>query len=80
MNELSHNAIDALLPPEMAERAEFWQAAGRTPAAYAHLTITAVLANLLWVTLGNMVGGLWVGITYWFIYLRRRPAAARIPA
>ena len=24
----------------------------------------------LWVTLGNMIGGMLVGITYWFIYLR----------
>ncbi len=60
--------------------AEFWQTVGRTPAAYAHLTITAALANLLWVTLGNMVGGIWVGITYWFIYLRKRAVAARAPA
>ena len=59
--------------------AEFWQTIGRTPAAYPHLTIASFLANLLWVTLGNMVGGIWVGITYWFIYLRRRPVAVRTP-
>ena len=60
--------------------AEFWQAIGRTPAGYANLTITATLANLLWVTLGNMIGGIWVGITYWFVYLWRRAGAARAPA
>jgi formate transporter len=58
---------------------EFWQAIGRTRAAYPHLTIASIVANLLWVTLGNMAGGIWVGITYWFIYLRRRAAAAPIP-
>lgn len=35
---------------------------------------TAALAqaarmNLVWVTLGNIVGGVMVGITYWFVYL-----------
>jgi formate transporter len=59
---------------------EFWQAIGRTPAAYPHLAIASILANLLWVTLGNMAGGIGVGITYWFVYLRRRAAAARRPA
>jgi formate/nitrite transporter FocA (FNT family) len=27
--------------------------------------------NLFWVTLGNMTGGMMVGVTYWFIYLRK---------
>jgi len=58
---------------------EFWQAIGRSPAAYPHLTIASSLANLLWVTLGNMIGGIWVGITYWFIYLRRRAVPVRTP-
>ena len=58
---------------------EFWQTIGRMPAAYPHLTIASSLANLLWVTLGNMVGGIWVGITYWFIYLRRRAVPVRTP-
>jgi formate transporter len=55
----------------------FWQAIGRAPAAFPHLTIAAVSANLLWVTLGNMIGGMLVGIIYWFVYLRRR-ALARV--
>ena len=58
---------------------EFWAAIGRTPAAYPHLTIASILANLLWVTLGNMAGGMLVGIIYWFVYLRRRAGGARIP-
>lgn len=59
---------------------EFWEAIRRTPAAYPHLTIASILANLLWVTLGNMAGGMLVGITYWFVYLRRRAVAVRTPA
>jgi formate transporter len=56
---------------------EFWQAIGRAPAAYPSLTVAAVALNLFWVTLGNMVGGVLVGITYWFVYLRRRARPAR---
>jgi formate/nitrite transporter FocA (FNT family) len=49
----------------------FWDAINRTPAAFPHLAMVASLTNLLWVTLGNMIGGMLVGITYWFIYLRK---------
>lgn len=36
-----------------------------------HLNISGFMGNLLPVTLGNIVGGsLFVGLTYWFIYLR----------
>jgi formate transporter len=38
--------------------------------------VLRAVTNLLWVTLGNMIGGMIVGITYWFIYLRE---AARAP-
>ena len=35
-----------------------------------------VWANLLPVTIGNIIGGaLMVGAVYWFVYLRRRPEA-----
>jgi formate/nitrite transporter FocA (FNT family) len=35
-----------------------------------------VWANLLPVTIGNIIGGaLMVGVVYWFVYLRRRPDA-----
>jgi formate transporter len=57
--------------------AEFWQAIGGTPAAYPSLTVAAAALNLFWVTLGNMIGGVVVGITYWFVYLRRRAWPAR---
>lgn len=49
---------------------------GKSAADYARLTWTnCILVNLLPVTLGNLIGGVvLVGLTYWFIYLRREPA------
>ena len=47
----------------------FWDAIGKTPSLFSHLNVLGALLNLVWVTLGNMVGGVMVGITYWFIYL-----------
>ena len=55
----------------------FWLMIGRTPEAYPHVTVVAAAANLVWVTLGNVLGGVAAGITYWFVYLRGR-AAARV--
>ncbi|MDV7144258.1 formate transporter FocA [Tropicimonas sp. TH_r6] len=51
---------------------EFWEATGTTAAAFADLTWSNFfLANLLPVTIGNIIGGgLFVGLLYWFIYLR----------
>jgi len=51
--------------------AVFWETIGRTPSAFPHLGMLASLTSLSWVTLGNMIGGMVVGITYWFIYLRK---------
>ena len=48
----------------------FWAAIGKAPSLFSHLNVLGALLNLVWVTLGNMVGGVVVGITYWFIYLR----------
>jgi len=52
--------------------ADFWSAAGVTAADYTHLTWNNfLLANLLPVTIGNVIGGaVMVGLVYWFIYLR----------
>ena len=52
--------------------ADFWSAAGTTAANYAGLTWGAFfLKNLLPVTIGNIIGGAgFVGLAYWFIYLR----------
>ena len=45
---------------------------GKTPADYAELTWgNFFLANLLPVTIGNIIGGaVLVSLAYWFIYLR----------
>lgn len=50
----------------------FWEAAGTAPASFANLTWgNFFLANLLPVTIGNIIGGgVMVGLVYWFIYLR----------
>jgi formate transporter len=52
--------------------AAFWEAIGKTPADFARLTWGAFfLRNLLPVTIGNIIGGAgFVGLAYWFIYLR----------
>jgi len=49
----------------------FWADVGHSAADFPHLTPAAFAANLLPVTLGNIVGGgLMVGAIYWFVYLR----------
>lgn len=58
----------------------FWEAIGRAPSAFGHLSLFASLGNLVWVTLGNMIGGMLVGVTYWFIYLRRTRATTSMPS
>jgi formate/nitrite transporter len=52
----------------------FWAAVGRTAADYPTLTWERFLvANLLPVTIGNVIGGaLLVGAVYWFVYRRPR--------
>jgi formate/nitrite transporter len=49
---------------------EFWQAAGILPEQYAALTLGGFVANLVPVTIGNVIGGVLVGAAYWFAYLR----------
>ena len=55
----------------------FWADIGRAPADYPNLTVEAFLiGNLLPVTIGNIIGGaVMVGVVYWFVYLRGRPAS-----
>lgn len=50
----------------------FWSAVGKTAVDYANLTWgNFIIANLLPVTIGNIIGGAgMVGLVYWFIYLR----------
>ncbi len=52
--------------------AEFWTNIGKTAADFSGLTWGSFfVANLLPVTIGNIIGGaLMVGLVYWFIYLR----------
>ena len=54
--------------------ATFWQTVGTSPAAYQNLTWhTFFLHNLLPVTIGNIIGGVFlVAAVYWFVYLRRK--------
>jgi formate transporter len=51
----------------------FWEAIGKTAADYATLTWSNFFfANLLPVTIGNIIGGsVMVGLVYWFIYIRQ---------
>jgi formate transporter len=58
-----------------ASPAAFWDSIARTPGDYGQLTWeTALMGNLLPVTLGNMIGGaVLVGAVYWFVYLRSAP-------
>ena len=53
----------------------FWTEAGITAAAFPDVTPGGFVANLIPVTLGNIVGGALVGGAYWFAYLRE-PAKA----
>jgi formate transporter FocA len=54
--------------------AAFWETIGKTAADYPNLTWGNFLfANLLPVTIGNIIGGsVMVGLVYWFIYIRKR--------
>ncbi len=50
----------------------FWAAHGVDLAAYAHLTWKNLVANLIPVTIGNIIGGGgFVGAIYWTIYCRK---------
>jgi formate transporter len=53
--------------------AAFFETIRKTPADFPHLTMqNFLLANLLPVTIGNIVGGaVMVGMMYWAIYRRR---------
>ena len=50
------------------------EAAGLTHNDVAGLTLTGVVRNLVPVTLGNIVGGVLVGLANWVVHLRRRLA------
>jgi formate/nitrite transporter len=49
----------------------FWASIGKSAADFPNLTWWNFAANLLPVTIGNMIGGsILVGAVYWFVYLR----------
>jgi len=49
----------------------FWNEIGRSSADFPNLTVEGFAANLIPVTIGNVIGGaVMVGIVYWFVYLR----------
>jgi formate/nitrite transporter len=63
---------------------KFFEAIGKTAADFPHLTWgNFFVANLLPVTIGNIIGGaLMVGLIYWFVYMRKvtSPAPHAAPA
>jgi len=59
----------------MAGQTEVLGAAGVTASQVASLNIIGFVGNLIPVTLGNIVGGTFVGSIYWFAYLRKERAA-----
>ena len=64
--------------------ATFFEAIGKTAENFPHLTWgNFFIANLLPVTIGNIIGGgIMVGFIYWFVYLRKaaKPAMQVAPA
>jgi formate transporter len=51
----------------------FWKSIGKNPVDFPSLTWENFFANLIPVTLGNIVGGsVLVAAVYWFVYLRRK--------
>ena len=58
---------------KMQAPSSFWAAIGKSPGDYIHLTWENFLfANLLPVTIGNILGGgVMVAAVYWFVYLRK---------
>ena len=59
----------------MAGQAKVLEVAGLTASQVAHLNLAGFIGNLIPVTLGNIVGGTFVGSMYWLIYLRKDRAA-----
>jgi formate/nitrite transporter len=55
----------------MAGQAKVLEVAGVTASQVANLNTAGFVGNLIPVTLGNIVGGTFVGSIYWLIYLRK---------
>ncbi len=64
----------------MAGQAKVLGVAGLTASQVSNLNITGFIGNLIPVTLGNIVGGTFVGSIYWLIYLRKDRTAEAVAA
>jgi formate/nitrite transporter len=64
----------------MTGQAKVLEVAGLTASQVAHLNLAGFIGNLVPVTLGNIVGGTFVGSMYWLIYLRKDRAAEAVAA
>ncbi|MCX6010355.1 MAG: formate/nitrite transporter family protein, partial [Chloroflexi bacterium] len=62
----------------MAGQAKVLEVAGVTASQVANLNIAGFIGNLVPVTLGNIVGGTFIGSIYWLIYLRKDRAAEAV--
>jgi formate transporter len=51
---------------------EFWTGIAHTAADFPSVTFGGLLWNLLFVTIGNILGGASIGIAYWYAYLKER--------
>jgi len=64
----------------MAGQAKVLEAAGLTASQVANLNVAGFVGNLVPVTLGNIVGGTFVGSIYWLVYLRKERAVEAVAA
>jgi formate/nitrite transporter len=64
----------------MAGQVKVLEIAGVTTSQVANLSIAGFVGNLVPVTLGNIVGGTFVGSIYWLVYLRRERATEAMAA
>lgn len=64
----------------MAGQSNVLEVAGVTASQVANLSIAGFIGNLVPVTLGNIVGGTFVGSIYWLVYLRKDRAAEAVVA
>jgi formate/nitrite transporter len=62
----------------MAGQAKVLETAGMAASQVAHLNIAGFINNLVPVTLGNIVGGTFVGSIYWLAYLRKERATEAV--
>lgn len=51
----------------------FWQAVQHAPTAFPALTMGGLLRNLAGSTAGNILGGVAIGLAYWYAYRRGKP-------